>query len=263
MVDTFKNSGYWAIILGGSSGLGLATAKELAQQGMHLCIVHRDRRTEMQRLTQEFDQLKANGSQVLHFNLDAMLAQNQEAIITELKQAMGPDDSVRTIIHSIAKGHVKPLTGEGGLTLEDYQITINAMALSLVSWVTQVFNADLFSQDARILSFTSEGNSKAWKHYAAVSAAKVSLEAITRSIALEYAPYGIRANCIQAGVTNTPSLRMIPNVDSLLELARKRNPHNRTTTPQDVAQVVLLLCTDQAAWINGTIIPVDGGEHLL
>ena len=148
------------------------------------------------------------------------------------------------------------------LQTDDFQLTIQAMGISLYDWVKAVFEAKMFSADARVLSFTSEGNSKAWKSYAAVSAAKVTLEAITRSIALEYARFGIRANCIQAGVTNTASLRMIPASDDIKKHSLLRSPFNRLTLPEDVANVVYLLCKDEAAWINGTIIPVDGGEHI-
>ncbi|HZJ35428.1 MAG TPA: SDR family oxidoreductase, partial [Gillisia sp.] len=109
---------------------------------------------------------------------------------------------------------------------------------------------------------TSEGNKKAWKNYAAVSAAKVVLEALTRSMALEFAPYGIRANCIQAGVTVTRSFQMIPDNETLRIHALKHNPFKRLTVPNDVANVVYLLSKDEAGWITGSIIPVNGGEHL-
>ena len=126
-----------------------------------------------------------------------------------------------------------------------------------------IFEADLFATDARIISFTSEGNSKAWRSYAAVSAAKVTLEAISRNMALEFAPFGIKVNCIQAGVTDTTSLRMIPGSEQIIKHTLKRNPNKRLTTPEDVANAVYLLTKDEAAWITGTVIPVDGGEHLV
>ena len=119
-----------------------------------------------------------------------------------------------------------------------------------------------FSSDTRIISFTSEGSHKAWTNYAAVGAAKAALESLTRSIALEFAPYGIRANCIQAGVVDTQSLRRIPNVEQILKIAIARSPFKRLTTPEDVARVVGLLCSPEAGWINGAIIPVDGGVHI-
>ncbi len=136
------------------------------------------------------------------------------------------------------------------------------MAISLYDWTEAVFQAKLFAKDARIISFTSEGNKKAWANYAAVSAAKVALEAITRSMALEFAPYGIRANCIQAGVTVTRSFQMIPGNETLRVHALKHNPFKRLTVPKDIANVVYLLSKDEASWITGSIIPVNGGEHL-
>lgn len=148
------------------------------------------------------------------------------------------------------------------LQTDDFQLTIQAMGISLFDWVKAIFEAKLFSEDARVVSFTSEGNSKAWRNYAAVSAAKVTLEAITRNIALEFACFGIRANCIQAGVTDTASLGMIPGSDEIKKHSLQRNPFDRLTLPEDVANVVYLLSKDEAAWINGTIITVDGGEHI-
>ena len=148
------------------------------------------------------------------------------------------------------------------LQSDDINLTIQAMGISLYEWVKAVFDAKLFSKDARIISFTSEGNNKALKNYAAVSAAKVTLEAITRNIALEFARFGIKANCIQAGVTDTNSFRMIPSSNEIKKQSILRNPFGRLTLPEDIANVVYLLAKDEAAWINGTIIKVDGGEHL-
>ena len=75
-------------------------------------------------------------------------------------------------------------------------------------------------------------------------------------------PLGITANCIQAGVTDTESLQMIPGSDALKEQALMRNPFKRLTVPEDVANAVYLLTKDEAKWINGTVLKVDGGEHL-
>ncbi|HAT69888.1 MAG TPA: short-chain dehydrogenase, partial [Flavobacteriaceae bacterium] len=99
-------------------------------------------------------------------------------------------------------------------------------------------------------------------NYGAVSAAKVVLESIIKQMAVEFAPFQITANAIQAGVTDTTSLRMIPGSDKLKSLALQRNPNNRLTKPEDVANAVYLLSKDEANWITGNIIKVDGGEHL-
>jgi NAD(P)-dependent dehydrogenase (short-subunit alcohol dehydrogenase family) len=120
----------------------------------------------------------------------------------------------------------------------------------------------LFASDARVLGMTSEGNHVAMRGYAAVAAAKAALESVARAMALELAPYGIRSNVVQAGVTDTPALRLIPGSEQAKAVARQRNPFGRLTTPQDVADVVCLLCTDEAHWINGTIVRADGGERI-
>ena len=136
------------------------------------------------------------------------------------------------------------------------------MALSLYSWTKALIAADLFSKDARVLAFTSEGNTKTWPNYGAVSAAKAALEALIRNMALEFASLNIKTNAIQAGITETSSFKQIPGSDALRANALARNPNQRLTTPEDVANVVALLCTDEARWITGTVIKVDGGESL-
>lgn len=261
---TFQNTDYWAIILGGSSGLGLASAKKLAQQGMNICIIHRNSRSEMESIQTNFDDIKSNEIHFLSFNADALSKEKTAELISEIKTKIGEKGRIRCLVHSIAKGNLKPMASENQpiLSSDDFQITLHAMAISLYDWTRAIFESKLFSEDARIISFTSEGNAKAMPYYGAVSAAKAALEAISRNIALEFAPYGIRSNCIQAGVTDTQSLQMIPNSDKIISFSTKRNPFKRLTTPENVADVVYLLCKDEASWINGATIPVDGGERI-
>ncbi|WP_456441975.1 enoyl-ACP reductase FabI [Psychroserpens sp.] len=264
MVREFENKNYWALILGGSSGLGLATAKKLAKHGMNICIIHRNSRTQNDEINAEFDEIRAEKVQFKSFNVDAFKPEKREQIISELKVIFDAKGKIRTLVHSVAKGNLKPMLDDQKPTLktDDFNLTINAMAISLYDWTKAIFENKLFAEDTRIISFTSEGNTKAWRNYAAVSAAKVTLEAISRNIALEFAPFGIRANCIQAGVTDTVSLRMIPGSDKIKEHSLKRNPFKRLTQPEDVANAVYLLSKDEAHWINGCVIPVDGGEHI-
>jgi enoyl-[acyl-carrier protein] reductase I len=148
------------------------------------------------------------------------------------------------------------------LTTDDIRITMEHMAYSLYDWTMALHQNGLFAQDARVLAYTSEGSHRAIKHYSAIAASKATLEALVRHIALELAPAGIRANCIQAGITATASMKKIPGSERIEAFTKRRNPYQRLTRPEDVADVVYLLCKDEAAWINGSIIPVDGGEHI-
>jgi enoyl-[acyl-carrier protein] reductase I len=263
MVKEFEGSGYWTVVLGGSSGLGLASALKLAQHGMNICLVHRNSRSEMEAVEAAFEQIRACGVSLVSFNVDVVRPESRSTVLLKLAEELGARGRVRCLLHSIAKGNLKLLSdADMVLNTEDFLLTIQNMAVSLSDWTAAIYHADLFAEDARVISFTSEGSSRAWKYYAAVSAAKAALEAITRSIALEYAPFGIRANCIQAGVTDTISLRKIPGSALLKANSITRNPFDRLTTPDDVANVVYLLCKDEAAWINGVVLPVDGGEQI-
>jgi NAD(P)-dependent dehydrogenase (short-subunit alcohol dehydrogenase family) len=304
-------AGQWALILGGSSGFGLASAQALAERGMNLCLVHRDRRALMAAIEPEFEKLRETGVELRTFNTDALAAEKRDAVLDELAELFGESGRVRVLLHSIAFGNLKLLTPEAPvertavaalaqklgsdvekvqaafdelfadgiaaahalasppaysnkhfLDEDDFSRTIHAMGTSLLGWVQGIFSRGLFADDARVFGLTSEGNEVAWKGYAAVAAAKVSLESLARSIAVEYAPFGIRCNVIQAGITETPALAAIPGSDHMKAQARLRNPFHRLTTPRDVANVIALLATDEAAWINGEVIRVDGGEHI-
>jgi NAD(P)-dependent dehydrogenase (short-subunit alcohol dehydrogenase family) len=303
--------GQWAVILGGSSGFGLATARVLAEHGMNLCIVHRDRRSQLAQIEPEFEKLRAAGVSVQIHNTDALATVKRGAVLDSLADVLG-EGRVRVLLHSIAFGNLKPLAppptraardatqklavalgleGErvqdaldelfaGGaaaahplassprysetdfLEEDDFSRTIFNMGTSLLGWVQELFERKLFSDDARIFGLTSEGNHVTWRGYAAVAAAKVALESLSRAIAVEFAPHGIRCNVIQPGITETPALAAIPGSDQIKAQARMRNPFHRLTTPIDVANVIYLLSLDDAAWMNGAVIRVDGGEHI-
>ena len=109
---------------------------------------------------------------------------------------------------------------------------------------------------------TSSGGHKHWKSYGAVSAAKASLESYCRQLAIEFSEHGIGVNAIQAGVTDTPALRKIPNNEKMIELALKLNPGKRLTMPEDVADIINLLGLSENFWLTGNTIRVDGGEDI-
>ncbi len=310
MMLDFDNN-HWAIILGGSSGFGLASAKKLAKCGMNICIVHRDRRGAMSRIEKEFDEVRESNTKLLTLNLNALTPEGREKTLNTLKENMGDNGKVRLLLHSIAFGNLRPiapvkkensahiavsklaeklrvstsqinnavtsLLEEGISSLhtlnspaysetllgeEDMEQTIYSMGTSLLSWVQELNNQKLFASDARVIGLTSEGNQVAWRGYAAVAAAKVALESISRSIAVEFAPYGIRSNIVQPGVTPTPALKLIPGSENMKSVAELRNPFQRTTTPEDVANFIALMCTDEASWVNGSLLRVDGGEQI-
>jgi enoyl-[acyl-carrier protein] reductase III len=260
----FSYKNYWALILGASSGMGLATAKQLAEKGMNLLLVHRDPRSREKELDHELDALRALGVRVHRFNNNALQESNAMEMLAGFKEILQVQGGkIRLLLHSIAKGNLKKMVDEGAMPLleEDLRITLHAMGTSLWQWARWTIEAGLFCEDARIIALTSEGSQRSWPGYAAVGAAKSVLENLARSMALELAPLGIRTNIVQPGLTDTAAFRQIPGHETLKQMALEKNPFKRITTPEDVARVIALLCTDEAAWINGALIHADGGEH--
>ena len=80
---------------------------------------------------------------------------------------------------------------------------------------------------------------------------------------MELAPYGVTANCIRAGVTDTPALRKIPGNEQMMEFSKLRNPYRRLTTPEDVAQAIATLSNSGTGWVTGNVIGADGGEDIV
>lgn len=286
----FAGQDYWALILGGSQGIGLATARKLRQEGMNVCVIHRDRRQDREQTETDFAELQAMPGEFVSLSVNAFAEASQGKILDILSPAKG---KLRLVVHALSRANLRPLAlgerstpifpedissdlqeawelvlapsenaREGVLQLEDFQHTIHQMGLSLLTWTRLLLDEGYFCADARIIGLTSEGNQKVWPQYAAVSTAKMVLESLARSMAVSFAPHGLRTNIVQPGITDTQSLRMIPGQEQLRASAIARNPFGKMTRPENVANVIALLATDESAWINGTIIPVDGGERL-
>jgi NAD(P)-dependent dehydrogenase (short-subunit alcohol dehydrogenase family) len=258
--NQFKDN--WAIILGGSSGFGFASVQKLAQHGMNIAVLYREIAATERPLKENLAKIAAdNGVIISPYNINAL---DTNARAEFIEGFAANKHSVKLLLHSIARGNLKPLielADAQALSIADIELTTYAMSTSLLDWTRDLLAKDLFHNDARIIGLTSEGADKYWEGYAAVSIAKASLQSLTTYMAVELSKYGLKTNLIQAGITATPSLKRIPGSDKLIEHTASRNPLGRMTEPADVANVIYLLCTDEAAWINGTVIHVDGGEH--
>lgn len=253
---------HYALILGGSQGLGYASALKLARNGWNLIIIHRDRRSALPDIEAKFKTIKQCGVDLKTFNIDATNSEKRKEFMHQLIKLLGDSGQIKLLLHSIAKGNLKAMTGDSPLNQTDLQITANAMAYSFYDWSKDILESGYFAKHAKLLAFTSEGNQRVWKHYAAVSVAKTSLETLMKYMATEFAEFDITANCIQAGMVETQSFQMIPGHEQLKSAAIKRNPFKRLTTAEDVANVVYLLSLEESNWINGSIIKADGGESL-
>ncbi|MEO5919369.1 MAG: SDR family oxidoreductase [Candidatus Limnocylindrales bacterium] len=265
----------WALILGASSGMGEATSLALAEAGYDIVGVHLDSRSRRGHVDEITGRIRAMGREAVFLNMNAADdAQRMAAIATisgrfvEIRAATPSDRPyLRVILHSLAFGSLAPYIAEVGdprIDRRKMEMTANVMAHSLVYWAQDLFAAGLLEDGSRIIAMTSEGSSLVVPTYGAVSAAKAALESHVRQLALEFGHRrtGITVNAIQAGVTMTPALMKVPVHDQIIEMSRRRNPSGRMTTTDDVARAVVGLAGDAFGFVNGAVIPVDGGEAI-
>ena len=269
-MDESSSSGpRWALILGASSGFGAAASIALARAGFNIVGVHLDRRATLPNAEKVASEVRAAGRRALFFNVNAADAERRADVIRACLQelAASPGSTgINTLLHSIAFGTLKLyVSSEGEPTIKpaDMDMTVGVMAHSLVYWAQDLFAAGLLQRGARIFAMTSAGGHRVWKTYGAVSAAKAALESHVRQLAVELAQFGISANALCAGVTDTPAARKIPGSDRMFDHAMAVHPAGRLTTPEDVAETLVYMSTCSSAWMTGNVIRIDGGEDLV
>ena len=266
--ETKFKANEWALILGASSGFGAATALELAGHGMNIFGVHLDRQATMPNVQNLIKDIKRTGVKTVFYNINAADKIKQDETLDDIQEqfAINSSDTIKVLLHSLAFGTLKQFIAkkpEDAVSPAQMEMTVNVMAHSLVYWTQGLISRNLMKHGGRIFGMTSSGGHMAMPHYGAVSAAKASLESHIRQLAMELGPMGITSNAIKAGVTDTPALRKIPGNVGMLAAARRKNPTERLTTPEDVAKAIVLLSMDEAHWISGNVLGVDGGEDIV
>lgn len=242
-----------ALVTGGSRGIGRAIAVRLAQAGADVAINYLRQRSAADETCK---MIEAAGTRSLAVRANVGEHKNIQFMIEEIKKIFSKLD---ILVSNAASGVLKPAIE---LTERHWRWTMDINAGTLLP-LTQHSLPLMGDEGGHIIAVSSLGSVRALPNYAAVGASKAALESLIRHLAVELAAKNIKVNAVSAGVVDTDALKHFPNRDQMLYASRAKTPTGRLTTPDDVANTVLFLCSHLATQIQGQTIVVDGGYSIL
>ncbi len=244
----YELKGKVALITGGSRGIGRAIAVRLAEHGVDIVVNYVRHKRDAQATGAGVGRL---GRKCLLVKANVAKENDLAVMLDKINDEFGQLD---IFVSNAASGVLKPIME---LTERHWNWAMNINARALLTLVQH--GLPLMSEGSRVIGVSSLGAIRAIENYSTVGASKAALESLVRHLAVELGPRKINVNTVSAGAVDTDALKKFPNRDEILNTALQRTPMGRLTTPDDVADVTLFLCSQHATMSQGQVITVDGG----
>lgn len=234
-----------ALVLGGSGGIGAAVSRRLAESH-GVAIGYWQNKDAAEQLAEA---VRRGGRTALAVRSDATTADGVSAAF-DAADELG---ALRTVVHCVggwSYPRLAELTGE----LIDAELSLNLRS-ALLALAESARRVD---DGGRVVMISSAAADVAPARQSVYAAAKAGVEAAARVAAKELAPRGVTVNVVRPGATDTPTLRSGTSEKAIAVMAVS-NEMRRLGTPEDVAGVVAALCSDDMAWVTGTVVDATGG----
>lgn len=243
-----------ALVTGGARGIGSGITRKLASWGCTLCITYIDRGKPAREIAAELEQ---KGTEVSVYQVDFGAPEDIEALMRDIQSRFG---NLHILVHNAAATKFALLKDA---TLDQWQFVQDANTRS--TWLLAKFALPLMQgrPGARFIPITNSISTRILPRGGMFAVAKAGLETLTPYLAYEFAPHGIVVNCVRPGLVRTGVFNVRKDFEAGAQHELSISPwgNDRMTTPEDCGDVVAMLCLDEAGWIAGQIITVDGGSH--
>jgi NAD(P)-dependent dehydrogenase (short-subunit alcohol dehydrogenase family) len=232
------------LITGGSGGIGAAAAGLLRERGLNVALVARDEA----RLSAVARELGASA-----YACDVLDPQAFAAVVDRVEDEAGEIDG---FVHAVGSIVLRPMHA---LSLDDFRQTFEQNATSAFIALKAIVPKMMRRKRGSIVLFSTVAVQTGLPNHEAIAAAKGAVEGITRSAAMSYARYGIRVNAVAPALTKTGLSKNIWGNEAALSVSEQMHPLGRVGEAREVAAAAVFLLSDEAAWITGQILGVDGG----
>ena len=246
-------NGMAALVTGATSGIGRATALRFAEGGARVALVGRS----AEGLKEVAEQIRACDGEAVQVRADVTVEEDTRRAVAEAVEQLGGLDVLVNAAGVISNGTIETTT------LADWDAMMN-VNLRSVFQLMQLCAPHLERRPGNVVNVSSVTGLRAFPGVLAYCVSKAGVDQLTRCAALELAPKGVRVNAVNPGVVVTNIHRRggmaEDNYAAFLERSKQTHPIGRVGTGEEVAELILFLASDRAAWITGATYSIDGGR---
>lgn len=249
MTKRFENK--VAIVTGASLGIGRATALQLAREGAHVVGCSR-RKPKLDELEQR---IKDEGGSFSGYSVDVNDPDAVQQFVRDVIAEHGRLDVLVNNAPSVKGGMIQHTS------LEDWQANFKASVDSVFIACKEALAVMYKQRSGSIVTVSSVSSLRAGMAAGGYSASKAAINHFTSCIAMEAAPYNVRLNIVAPGSVKTPGLAAATRKnDAMLDAIAGSIPMLRHAEAEEIAEAICFLCSEQASFITGVVLPVDGGK---